>query len=108
MLYIIGSMFVMQIIFLLSPEGRVTSQVVEYAIYTYLLWKKQEVRRHIDSFNVERGLYPGGPDHILDQVERLIRSFSLSDDEIKDLRQAMQQLAEANQQGACNSKEKVA
>ena len=82
-------MFVMQIIFLLAPEGHVTPEVVEHAIYTYMLSKKQRVRELVDGFDVERGLLPGGPDYVLRQVEALIESCSIDDDQVEELRESM-------------------
>ncbi|KAG9310039.1 hypothetical protein JVU11DRAFT_10080 [Chiua virens] len=86
MSYIVNLICVVQVIFLLAPDGRVTRDIVDHAIKVCKDRMKQ-VQISIKSFTEKRPLRTLKQDEVLKEIRALIARYSLSDQEVEVFRQ---------------------
>jgi len=86
--YIVDLICLMQIVFLLTSGGRVTEQTIALAVREYEA-PRREVHHLIKMSDGRPGVLPGGRDYVLDKIEHLIWRFSITDDQIQELRQKL-------------------
>ncbi|KAG6371919.1 hypothetical protein JVT61DRAFT_8928 [Boletus reticuloceps] len=92
MAYIVDLTCVMQIIFLLASvrNGIVDVDVIAMAMRAYEATNRADVHTAINNFKVNLVVAPGKRDHVLDRIKELIRSHSVGDEEISNLRKQLQ------------------
>ncbi|KAH0834285.1 hypothetical protein J3R83DRAFT_11654 [Lanmaoa asiatica] len=86
MAYITDVIYVMRILFILVPQGPITSQDVALALKVY---EKSTYRNRVHSeiHDFSAGvMLPGGRDVVLDKIEVLIRRYNITDEEVSRLR----------------------
>ncbi|KAG9310016.1 hypothetical protein JVU11DRAFT_10051 [Chiua virens] len=86
MCYIVDLICVMQVIFVLAPDGPVIRHTVERAI-DFCKDKMEQVHDSIKGFDKTRAIRSGGQDQALKEIETLISRYSLSEQEMAKLRQ---------------------
>jgi len=84
--YIVDLICIMQIIFLLVPPGDgVTPEIITLALRAYEKPRKS-VHQCVATLDGNMGVRPGGSDYVLEEIEELLRSYRIADDQIKELR----------------------
>ncbi|KAF8126039.1 hypothetical protein EV363DRAFT_1528881 [Boletus edulis] len=92
MAYIVDLTCVMQAVFLLVSvrNGIVDVEVIAMAMQAYEKTNRVDVHTVINNFEVNLAVAPGKRDHVLDKIKELIRSHSVGDEEISNLRKKLQ------------------
>lgn len=90
MAYIADLIYVMKILFILAPQGSITSQDVALAVNIYeKSTYRNRVHLEIRDFSVTL-ILPGGRDAVMEKIEELIRRYSITDKEVAELRSRIQ------------------
>ncbi|KAH0834215.1 hypothetical protein J3R83DRAFT_11528 [Lanmaoa asiatica] len=87
MAYITDLIYVMKILFVLAPQGSITSQDVALALKVYeTSTYRNRIHLEIRDFSTTFTVLPGGRDVVVDKIEALIRRHSITDEEVSRLR----------------------
>lgn len=84
MAYIVDLICVMQAIFLIASDGKVTAETLALALRAYER-PRRFVHLLVDGFDGKQGVLPGGRDCVLEKIEALIWRHSIADHEIEAL-----------------------
>jgi len=88
MAYIVDLISLMQIVFLLVSGNPVSDETIIFAVHVYEE-SRRVVHHSVEALDGTLGVLPGGRDYVLEKIEDLIWQFSVTDDQIQDLRQKL-------------------
>ena len=91
MAYIVDLICIMQIIFLLASEGRVTPEIAILALRAYEK-PRRVMHLWVDGFDGTLGILPSKRDRVLEEIETLIWRHTITDREIEELRRRIGQV----------------